>query len=392
MTGGVGSIKKTHGRQFTDLCFQFGGDKDHVVIHGASAGAGSVVLHMTAYGGRNDGLFVGGVAESVFFPAQPYMDELEWQFSRVAQQTACNETDDIMACLRSKDVETLQLANAVQPFPNRTAPPYPLFYWTPCIDGELIEDLPYTMWQNGKYLDLPIVFGDDTNEGTVFAMNATTQQDFTDFMQDNYPLLTDADTAAILDRYPKLPPVPDHGSWFPTLSEAYGEATFTCPAINMLTMFANRNRKSNDSSSTATGTGYNSSQAAAAWSYRYDVQDADLLAAGMGTPHLFEAAAIFGSDNIQGAAASYYTYNAPIVPVVMDYWISFVRSLDPNAHRDGQAPVWEPWSSGGAGGGGTGGQRLLMRTGNLTMETIPADQMARCQFWLGLAQTLEQKK
>lgn len=27
---------------------QFGGDPDHVVIHGASAGAGSVALHLTA--------------------------------------------------------------------------------------------------------------------------------------------------------------------------------------------------------------------------------------------------------------------------------------------------------------------------------------------------------
>ena len=44
----------------------FGGDPDHVVIAGDSAGAGSVAFHMAAYGGRDDKLFVGGVVESSF--------------------------------------------------------------------------------------------------------------------------------------------------------------------------------------------------------------------------------------------------------------------------------------------------------------------------------------
>lgn len=47
----------------------FGGDPDNVIIHGASAGAGSVALHLAAFGGRDDGLFSAAIAESVFFPA-----------------------------------------------------------------------------------------------------------------------------------------------------------------------------------------------------------------------------------------------------------------------------------------------------------------------------------
>jgi carboxylesterase type B len=45
---------------------QFGGDPNHVVIHGDSAGAGSVAHHLTAYDGRDMNLFVGAVAESTF--------------------------------------------------------------------------------------------------------------------------------------------------------------------------------------------------------------------------------------------------------------------------------------------------------------------------------------
>ena len=144
---------------------QFGGDPDHVVIHGASAGAGSVALHMVAYGGRDDKLFVGAIAESIFFPAQPYVPELEWQFSRVLNQTGCDDLLPVnqMACLRSKDAAALQAANFAQPFPGRPEWPSPLFYWTPCIDGVFLRGLPYSQFAGGRFVDVPVLFGTDTN-------------------------------------------------------------------------------------------------------------------------------------------------------------------------------------------------------------------------------------
>lgn len=184
-------------------------------------------------------------------------------------------------------------------------------------------------------------------------------------MQDNYPLLSANDTTAILQQYPQQAAVPQHNAWFSTASLAYGEATFTCPAVNILTMFM---------------AAANASQA---WAYRYNVQDSGNTAAGIGVPHLFEAAAIFGPDNVGGAPASYYTYNAPIVPVVMDYFISFVRALDPNAHRDGGAPVWQSW--------GSEGKRIVLQTGNSSMEITPEDQKSRCAFWQSLSAVTEQK-
>lgn len=42
----------------------FGGDKDKVTIWGESAGAASVGWHITAYNGRDDGLFRAGIMES----------------------------------------------------------------------------------------------------------------------------------------------------------------------------------------------------------------------------------------------------------------------------------------------------------------------------------------
>jgi len=143
----------------------FGGDPDHVVIHGASAGAGSVAMQMAAHGGRDDKLFVGAVSESLFFPAQPFVSELEYQFDRVVWQTGCNRVSPSkqIDCLRKKDFATLQEANFAQPFPGRSQPPMPLFYWTPCIDGDFLQDLPYTLFKKGKFVDIPVLFGTDTD-------------------------------------------------------------------------------------------------------------------------------------------------------------------------------------------------------------------------------------
>ncbi|AEO65347.1 uncharacterized protein THITE_2076582 [Thermothielavioides terrestris NRRL 8126] len=361
----------------------FGGDPDHVVIHGASAGAGSVAMHLVAYGGRNDGLFVGGMAESVFFPAQPTVAELEYQFDRVVGQTGCDTVAPArqMACLREKNVAVLQAANQAQPFPGRTGPPVPLFYWTPCVDGDFLRDLPYRLFERGQFIGVPMLFGSSTDEGSVFAVDAASPSDVATFFRDNYPLLTANDTSAILARYPQLPPVPQHRPWFPTASRAYGEATFICPQHNLLRSLSNQPK---------VGHGGSSSSSLGLYAYRYNVHDAENLAAGLGVPHLFDAAAIFGPDSLGpgGARASYKTYNAAVVPLMMGYWLSFVRALDPNVHRMSGAPVWECWNE----EGGDAGRRMLIETQGATMESTPAEEAERCSFWLALGrERMEQR-
>ena len=65
---------------------------------------------------------------------------------------------------RLVDERALQNANIPTPFPGRTDAPLPLFYWTPCIDGKLLEDLPYRMFEQGRFIDVPILLGTD-NDG-----------------------------------------------------------------------------------------------------------------------------------------------------------------------------------------------------------------------------------
>lgn len=357
----------------------FGGDPNNVIIHGASAGAGSVALHLTAYGGRDDKLFSAAIAESVFFPAQPFVPQLEYQFDRLTGAVGCAAAADQLACLRQKDTATLQAQNVPSPFPGRTASPVPLFYWTPCIDGDFLRDLPYNLFASGRFVGVPLLFGNDNDEGSEFATNAATPDDMVNFLQNNYPLLLANDTDAIVDQYPLRPALPQHAAWFPSASDAYGEATFICPAVTVLSAYL--------TAAAATAA------TAPLWSYRYNVVDENNAAAGLGVPHLWESYAVFGPSNLGPAAPpqSYLTYNAAIVPLVMRYFLSFIQTHDPNPLRSAGAPVWDAWGSAGAGTAGNL-SRIVIETNATRMETVGADQVARCQFWAGLAPRTQQKK
>lgn len=348
----------------------FGGNPDNVVIHGASAGAGSVALHLAAYGGRDDSLFSAAIAESVFFPAQPLVPQLEYQFDRLTNATGCATAPDQLACLRNLDTTALQAHNVPSPFPGRTAAPVPLFYWTPCVDGVFLQDLPYTLFAQGKFVRVPLLFGNDNNEGSEFATNAATSDDMANFFRNNYPMLSTNDTDTIVALYPLQAALPNHAAWFPSASQAYGEATFICPAINVLAAYL--------TSSNATD--------AQLWNYRYNVLDQTNVAQGLGVPHLWESYAVFGPTNLNsaaGAPASYLTYNAEIVPVVMSYFLSFVQTHDPNPLRAPGSPLWADW---------TGARRMVLETNDTRMEDVGGEQMARCQFWAGLAPRTQQKR
>lgn len=124
---------------------------------GDSAGAGSIALHLIAFGGAPTNLFAGVFGISPFFPTQLLVSQLEWQFDLFAARVGCNATADPLACLRHQDSTVLQNANQEMPYPGRTGDS--LFPFTPAIDGDLIPDFPYRLFEQGKFVKVPSIFG-----------------------------------------------------------------------------------------------------------------------------------------------------------------------------------------------------------------------------------------
>lgn len=208
-------------------------------------------------------------------------------------------------------------------------------------------------------------------EGAYFAANASTQQDVAIFTKSNYPRLSKQEIHAMEKFYPQPEPVPLHAPWFPAAEKSYGESTFICPALGILDAAEKFNKKQNGSG-----------RDVGLWSYHMNVYDKEYVSQGLGCPHGYEEGIIFGPagtntelPNRYRPPASLSTYNAPLVPIIMDYWISFVRSLSPNTYRDSSAPEWQQWNS------GTGQSKLLVRLGEMHMETVPEQQKERCNFW-----------
>lgn len=177
------------------------------------------------------------------------------------------------------------------------------------------------------------------------------------FFLDQHPNMTPPEARKLLSYYPREGLVPYHASWFPSTSRAYGESTFICPTNSILDALSKNSRS--------------------LYSYRYNVHDTVLDANGMGVPHVTEAPAVFGPDMLTYAAPeSYKTYNAEVVPLVMNYFISFARSLDPNTYKTEKAPEWQTW--------GDNRRRMVLQRGNSTTEVVGQGEIERCAFWKGI--------
>ena len=207
---------------------------------------------------------------------------------------------------------------------------------------------------------------DDTNGGTIFTPRDTNSvAAMNEFLKDQFPNLSDTQLAQIDYYYPKAEQFPNTGEYWRAVSNAYGQMRYMCPGLYISSAY----------SKTLTPS----------WNYRYNVEDPAQVASGLGVPHTVEVNAIWGPENVNGAApASYSTpLNRHIVPLMQGYWTSFIRTHNPNTYRIPGSPFWQEWIPPLM-------NRIRFETNTTTMEIVDEDTQIHCRYLESIGLILQQ--
>jgi len=330
----------------------FGGDPTNVTLFGESAGAISVLMHLTSP--RSQGLFVRAIVESgptlsrpglaVRWPALPSVHVANPTLDgyalgrQLAKGLGCDTAADVLSCMRAKPVADVVAAVPLPPFNLKGLMMQPI--WWPVIDGVELPDEPTALLQRGAFNHVPLLIGTNRDEGTLFEKLATVISTPADY-----------DGEVTAEFGPKAPTVEAKYSLsaFPTPGDAasavFTDHVFTCDTRRVARAVAR----------------------AGVPVFRYQfvhVPEVPLFP-NSGVTHAAELAFVFGTDNRLAADEH------PLSDAFEGYWSRFARTGDPNG---GNAPAWPAYD---------GASDSYLRidtepTGDAGVRT------ALCDFWDGL--------
>jgi len=141
----------------------FGGDKNRVTVFGESAGGGSIVHQITAYGGlKGSAPFQQAVPQSPGWAPVTSNVQQENTYQKFLSLTNSSSIAD----LRRLPSAAIMRANAQQVAYDS---PYGTFTYGPVVDGLFAPQQPAQLLAQGRFdKDVKIMVGHNSNEGTLF--------------------------------------------------------------------------------------------------------------------------------------------------------------------------------------------------------------------------------
>ncbi|KAL0578841.1 hypothetical protein V5O48_003165 [Marasmius crinis-equi] len=329
----------------------FGGDKSKVTIFGESAGSimiGIQFLNPDFSKLVRAAMFESGSAATPF-EHTPEFREDDWTnfVAGVPGCTSVANTNNTFDCL--KTANSTSLLSGIQTAIDKSDE---LFAFSPTLDGPggFLPERPSKLWEKGQFARLPFIAGNVLDEGTVFVPASSTydEQSLRQVLRANFssPDVSVATLDGAIDRIVQLyPDEPALGSPFNTGNETFGlpQGYKRWAAITGDMSFHSQRRLWQQ---TVSKTGVKT--------YGYLFTQPQAGSGAIGVSH--------GSDVLYVYGGVTDPADVSLSRTIIDYWVSFATSLDPNDGKGLPRPMWNSY---------TPNSQVLLELNNASTKLIP---------------------